>query len=64
MLFEEGLAIGCRFVGPMEVNDILLFHLPGIKSGHVVDDGREVDDTVVGGAKNNPELFELTDVIF
>ena len=52
-LLVNGFTVGGRLIGAMEVNNVLLFHLPSVVSRHVVNHGREVNDAVMRGTQDH-----------
>jgi len=61
-LFEDWLAIGGGFIRAVEIDYVLLFHLPSVVCSHAINDCWEVDNAVVSGPEDDAELLQLADV--
>jgi hypothetical protein len=47
----------------MKITHIILTHLPSEKSSPIIDQGRKIDDPLMGRTKNHPETLKFTDVL-
>ena len=52
-LLVNGFTVGGGFIRAMEVNNVLLFHLPCVVRRHIVNHGREVNDAVMRGTQDH-----------